>query len=359
MTIGPRLTIWYSGVLLGSLLVLGGGLYYELVVERKAVAAQGRAAEPLEEEIGEILLFYGIPTIALTVIGGWWLTRKALSPMATLAETASRISVQNLAERLPRTGNGDEMDRLAAVINEMLGRLERSFAQEREFTLHASHELKTPLTIMRGQLETGLRDERLTEQQRELFASQMDELQRMASIVDRLSLLAKADAGIAKLKIEPVRLDELVREVVADAEMMGLEKGISVALEGVIETTIPGDRHRLRQLLLILADNGLKFNQQGGRLRFGLARKDEQVELRVANTGPGIPADKLPRVFDRFYRGDPAHGSADGGCGLGLSIARWIVTSLGGTIQITSALEQETEVMVCLPMTAELRRETS
>jgi len=337
-------------VLLASLLALGSGLYYELIHERNAQVAAGRQAERVEEEIREILLFYALPTVVITVVGGWWLTRKALSPVSSLAAAASRISISSLSERLPRTVNRDEMDRLAEVINQMLERLEHSVDQEREFALHASHELKTPLTIMRGQLETGLRDELLTEGQRELFACHLDELQRLASIVDQLSLLAQADARIARLKIEPVRLDELVREVAADAEMLGAGKGIRVVMDELEEATVSGDRHRLRQLLLILTDNGLKFNRPGGRLRFQLSCADGQVALRVANTGPGIPQDQLPRVFDRFYRGDAAHGVAAGGCGLGLSIARWIVTSLGGDIRITSDPGQETEVRVMLPL---------
>lgn len=350
MTIGVRLTLWYSVVLLGSLLALGSGLYYELIIERNAHAAAGRQADRVEEEIKEILIFYALPTVVITVVGGWWLTRKALSPVSKLVTAASRISISNLSDRLPRTANRDEMDRLAEVINQMLERLENSFHQEREFALHASHELKTPLSIMRGQLETGIRDEELTEEQRELFGSQLDELQRLGSIVDQLSLLAQADAGIARLKIEAVRLDELVRDVAADADTLGAGNGISVTMEGLPQVTVSGDRHRLRQLLLILTDNGLKFNQPGGRLRFQLSSGEGFADLRVANTGPGITSEQLARVFDRFYRGDPAHRVADGGCGLGLSIARWIVTAMNGDIRITSDPGRETEVRVRLPL---------
>src|SRR5262245_23649832 len=132
MTIGTRLTVWYSGVLMGSMLLLGAGLYYELVIEPKAREKSGLKSEAAAEEIGEILLFYAIPAVVITVMGGWWLTRKALSPVSRLVEGASSISGKNLRERLPRTGNHDEMDQLAKVFNEMLERLERSFAQERE-----------------------------------------------------------------------------------------------------------------------------------------------------------------------------------------------------------------------------------
>lgn len=352
MTIGTRLMAWYSAVLMASLLFLGGGLYYELVVERRVHSKAGHQAEQVEQEIREILLFYAVPTVLVTVFGGWWLTRKALSPVSRLVAAASRISATTLGERLPRMKNGDEMDRLAAVMNEMLGRLERSFAQEREFTLHASHELKTPLTIMHGQLETALREEKLTPEHQELFAAQLDELQRLAAIVDGLSLLAKADAGLAPLRLETVRLDELVVDAFADAEMLAAPRSIRVETGGIEPVEISGDRHRLRQMLLILTDNGLKFNQPGGHLRFELAGQEGQVELVVANSGPGIPADKLPRVFDRFYRGDPAHGVGEGGCGLGLSIARWIVSAHGGDIRITSDPGKETTVRVQLPVPA-------
>ena len=174
----------------------------------------------------------------------------------------------------------------------MLERLEHSVDQEREFALHASHELKTPLTIMRGQLETGLRDESLTEGQRELFASHLDELQRLASIVDQLALLAQADAGIARLKIESVRLDELVREVAADAETLGAGNRIGVEMEVMAPATVSGDRHRLRQLLLILTDNGLKFNRPGGRLR-SWRKHPHHLGFWPGNRGPG----KAPRQY--------------------------------------------------------------
>ncbi len=234
----------------------------------------------------------------------------------------------------------------------MLARLDDSFNRIREFTLHASHELKTPLTILCGETETMLRDESLSAAERERAASQLDELRRLARIVDGLTLLAKADAGQVALKLEPVRLDELVRDNFADAQILAEPQGIGVELTVCEEITVRGDRHRLRQLLLNLADNAVKYNQPQGHVTMSLRRAGDTAEFTIANTGPGVAAESLPRVFDRFYRGDPAHSHEVDGCGLGLSIAKWIVSAHKGTIQIESAPAQLTTVTVRLPLEA-------
>ena len=231
----------------------------------------------------------------------------------------------------------------------MLARLEGSFAREREFTLHASHELRTPLTIMRGQIETALREGGLAPDQHELLASQLGEIERLAAIVDGLFLLAKADAGLVEMKREPVALHQLVEDVFEDARMLGGAAKIEVSLDTMEPVAVNGDGRRLRQLLLALADNAIKFNRPGGAVRFRLARRGGEAELTISNTGDGIPAEVLPRVFDRFYRGDPARGSGADGSGLGLSIAQWIASAHGGTIQIASVPGGETTVAVRLP----------
>lgn len=266
--------------------------------------------------------------------------------------TKERLHIHNLQEPLPRTGNGDEVDRLSEVLNATNARLEKAFNQIREFTLHASHELKTPLAILHGEIETALNDPATTVAQREAYASQLDEIQRLSKIVEGLTLLAKADAGQVVLAQEPVRLDELVRDSFADAQILAQPKQISVTLAACDEVMVRGDRHRLRQLLLNLTDNAIKYNQPDGRVDIALKRKDGTAELTIANTGLGIPAPILPRIFDRFYRGDESHNGEVEGCGLGLSIAQWIVKAHGGDIQITSAPERLTTVSVKLPLQA-------
>ncbi len=161
-------------------------------------------------------------------MGGWWLMRRSLAPVEALTRAIERIHDRNLHEQLPRTGNGDELDRLTQVFNDMTARLDQAFQRIREFTLHASHELKTPLTVMQGELETSCREENLTETQRDRVLSLVDEVQRLAKIVDGLSLLTKADAGQVSMVMEPVQMDGLVREAVEDARLLGYSDRIEV-----------------------------------------------------------------------------------------------------------------------------------
>jgi signal transduction histidine kinase len=304
------------------------------------------------EDLIDILTWTIVPAVALGLAGGWWLTRHTFAPVTRLTDAVEKIHENNLGEKIPRTHNGDELDRLAEVFNAMTARLDGSFSRIREFTLHASHELKTPLTILCGETETELRDGSLAPAQRERAASQLDELRRLARIVDGLTLLAKADAGQIALTLEPVRLDELVRDNFADAQILAEPHGIKVELESCAEISVRGDRHRLRQLLLNLADNAVKYNQPQGRVTMNLRRNGEMAEFTIANTGAGIPPEMLPRVFDRFFRGDSAHANTIDGCGLGLSIAQWIVAAHGGKIQIVSVPASATTVTVQIPLAA-------
>ena len=358
MTIRTRLTFWYAIVLFASLLAMGVAAYFEIARSRGEALRKAGVPERLVakdqhedfEDVSGILFWCGLPTAALALAGGWWLMKKSLVPVTDLTRAAEKITARNLSERLPRTGNGDELDRLTEVFNAMTARLDDSFNRIREFTLHASHELKTPLTVLCGEIETALRDESFSPAERERAVSQLDELRRLARIVDGLTLLAKADAGQVALKLEPLRFDELVREAFADSQILAEPQHIAVELGACEEISIQGDRHRLRQLLLNLADNAVKYNQPRGRVTMNLRRGENLAEFKIANTGAGIPPEMLPRVFDRFFRGDPAHSQFVDGCGLGLSIVRWIVSAHGGTIQIESAPGKLTTVTVRLPM---------
>jgi heavy metal sensor kinase len=349
MTIRARLTLWYAGVLMVSLLIIGLGTYRE-IDEQLRHEHRRAPTEHAISETSEMVFEVGLPAVVLGLLGGWWLTRKALAPVSRLMDAITRVHERNLREPLPRTGSGDEFDRLTEVFNAMLARLDDSFNRIREFTLHASHELKTPLTVLCGETETALRDGSLSPAERERFVSQLDELQRLARIVDGLTLLARADAGQIALKLERLQLDELVRDNFADAQILAEPHGIQVELAACEEIIVQGDRHRLRQLLLNLADNAVKYNQSQGRVTMSLRRAGDSAELTIANTGPGIPPESLPRIFDRFYRGDPAHSNAVDGCGLGLSIAKWIVSAHNGTIKIESAPSKLTTVLVRLPL---------
>lgn len=356
MTIRTRLAWWYAGVLIVSLLIIGLGTYRE-IDEQLRHEHRRAPTEHAISETSEMVFQVGVPAVLLGLLGGWWLTRRALAPVTKLTSAVEKIRENNLGEKIPRSGNGDELDRLTEVFNDMTARLNDSFSRVREFTLHASHELKTPLTILCGEIETALRDESLSAAEHERAASQLDELRRLARIVDGLTFLAKADAGQVALSLEPVRLDELVRDNFADAQILAEPQHIQVELAACEEISVCGDRHRLRQLLLNLADNAVKYNQPQGRVTMNLRREGNFAELKIANTGAGIPSEMLPRIFDRFYRGDPSHSNAVDGCGLGLSIAKWIVSAHHGTIQVDSTPSQLTAVIVRLPLAASAREE--
>ena len=358
MTIRTRLTLWFTGILFISLVAMSVLTYYELVAEPRTKVQRGEATANEEmqetgaEDLFVILAWCGLPALAISLGGGWWMVRKALGPVASLTSAAERLNEHTLAQRLPPTSDGDEFARLTEVFNDMTGRLEQSFQRIREFTLHASHELKTPLTVLRAEAENALREESLSPAQRERLESQVEELQRLARIVDALSLLTKADAGQVALDLQPVALDELVRENFADTQLLAQSSGLTVELTACEPATLRADPHRLRQLLLNLADNAAKYNQPGGSISMALRRADGAAQFTISNTGPGVPTEALARVFDRFFRGDSAHNRAVEGCGLGLSIAQWIVSAHHGDITIDSAPSKVTTVTVRLPLAA-------
>jgi signal transduction histidine kinase len=356
MTIRARLTLWYAAILCASTLLIAGLSYREFLHEQHLSKAQDEEEEQDGwEDVVQISIVCGVPAAVLGLAGGWWLMRKAMAPVTALTETAKRISDSNLKERLPRTGNGDEFDKLTEVFNSMTARLDDSFQRIRQFTLHASHELKTPLTVMQGELETALREESLNEMQRERILSQLDEIQRLTGIVNGLTLLTKADAGQVQLKFEPVRLDELVRESFEDSKILAQPFGIQVHLKQCEEVTIYADRHRIRQLLLNLTDNAIKYNLPQGSVELKLFRENSHAELKISNSGMGISAESLPHVFDRFFRGNACHNNMVEGCGLGLSIAQWITHAHGGNIEITSERDLYTTVKVRFEMRDEDR----
>jgi len=345
VTIRTRLTLWYAGMLLVSLLLMSGVLYYELVYEHRGTVS----GEPPAKQMADIIFMYGVPTLLLLIVGGRFLMRRTLEPLAALTETAERVHSRNLHERVPQTGNGDELDRLAGVLNAMFSRLDDSFSRTREFTLHASHELKTPLTVMRGDIEEALMRTACTPVQREILSGHLDEIQRLARIVDNLGLLTRADAGLVTLERADIRLDELVREAFEDARVLGSERGLCVELGVCDPVTVRGDRNRLRQVLLNIVDNAVKYNEPNGAVTMSMHRDRERAVISVTNTGPGVSAEQLGRVFERFFRGDAARRVGADGSGLGLAIARWIINAHDGTIELKSAPGRQTIATVVLP----------
>jgi heavy metal sensor kinase len=309
---------------------------------------------PMRQNLRDLLLMLllGLPiAVAIAGLGGYTLARRALAPVDRMAERARLISAERLKERLPVDNPRDELGRLATVFNQTLMRLESSFEQMRRFTADASHELRTPLTAMRSVGEIGLRGRRDASGYREVIGSMLEEVDRLSLLVDRLLTLSRADSGEATLARDRVDLAELAEEVTTQLEVLAEEKQQSLLVEVSGPTLCLGDRMVLRQALLNLVDNAIKYSPVGGRIAVRVSTSDEGMAvLDVSDTGPGIPPDLRPRVFDRFYRADRSRSRENGGgTGLGLSIARWAVEVNGGQLTLENGEGPGATFRITLP----------
>ena len=355
MTLRRRILLFYSITLSLSLIVVGFWSWFEFEEQQQVIIDGGVKAalkeSPVQEAL-EIILLGGLPAMLLGLVGGGLLMRRALRPIEQLTEVLEKTDASNLAEPVARSGNGDELDRMTAVFNGMKERLGMSFTQAREFTLHASHELKTPLTIMHGTLEQMIGDPAAPAAHRERITSMLEEVQRLASIVGQLAFLAKSDAGQLEAVHAPVGLHELVTDLVEDLTHLSAACEISVTLESCDPCTVMGDRMRLRQLLLILGDNAVKHNLDHGSIRLSLQSRNHEAILRVANTGLILPTELRSRVFERFFRGDASHNSDVEGGGLGLSIGETIARSHHGSLSFEVRPDGLTQLTLVLPCTS-------
>lgn len=289
-----------------------------------------------------------IPFVVLGAIS-WWIIHRSLAPVVDLTNAAEHIHEGSLHQRLPLRGTGDELDRLTSVLNDMTGRLETSFQRIREFTLHASHELKTPLTILRSGFEQTLARPGLNEQLKDQIINWMDETERLNRIVSGLTLLTRADAREFALTKETVALHDLVRDAASEAEILGQTTNLHVTSDLCGPVFLSADRHRIRQLLLNLTDNAVKYNRQDGYVRYGLSTAGNAAIVTVESGGRGILPEDLPQIFDRFFRSIDSRGSGQEGVGLGLSISQLIAGAHGGEITAASVPDRTT-IRVEIPM---------
>lgn len=281
--------------------------------------------------------------------GGWLMAGIVLRPIREIAERAREITASNLSGRITTRPTGDELGELISTVNGMIARLEKSFRNIREFSLSIAHELKTPLTILKGESELALTNPLTPLETQQLASTYLEETSRLSRIVDDLLTLAKVEAGQLVLNREAVDLPELVNGIYEDALILAAEKHIVVTLDRNDQGRIVGDPARLRQLLRALISNAVRYTDPGGRVRILNERKGNEVSIAVEDTGIGIPEESLDKVFDTFYRVDPARSRAHGGSGLGLSIARWIAEAHHGSIHVQSAPGKGSLFTVTLP----------
>jgi heavy metal sensor kinase len=313
--------------------------------------------EDLLERAGSALLIAVPLALLLASIGGYFLARKSLDPVVRMSATAARIGAANLHERLPIINERDELGGLARVINALLARLDASFEQQRRFMADASHELRTPVAIMRSETEVALsQQERSTGELRESLAIVKDEARRLTHIVEDLFTLARADAGQYKLTLKEFYLDELLAEVAHSVRTLVADRGLTLELDATQEMLFRGDENLLRRLLLNLLDNAIKHTPKGGAVTISCRRTGEQYVITVSDTGTGIPAGAQPHIFDRFYRADSSRSRAEedgsgltSGAGLGLSIARWVAEAHDGTLELLHSSDEGTAFQIVLP----------
>jgi two-component system, OmpR family, heavy metal sensor histidine kinase CusS len=274
--------------------------------------------------------------LLLSVGGGWFLSRRALRPVDDITAAARNISLQNLPASLPVPPHRDELQRLCEAWNEMLRRIETSSRQLRQFTADASHELRTPVALIRATSELMLRHDRSPEEYRSALNNIRQETDELTHLIENLMELARADAGQYRLSFAPVDLKDLVREVRPHVEPMTAQSNLDLAVDLPAEhLAVVGDRGALRRLLLVLLDNAVKFTAAPGRVEVRAKGVNNHVVLEVEDTGIGISGEDLPRIFDRFYQADSSRSGS--GVGLGLSIAQWIVQSHNGRIEVHSS----------------------
>jgi heavy metal sensor kinase len=279
--------------------------------------------------------------------GGWFLAGRALAPVDAMAAAARRISGEDLSRRIEHDGTNDELGRLAAVLNDMLARLERSFSTARQFSADAAHELRTPLTILKGEIEVALRSTPETEGHWRVLESCLEEVDRLGALVEDLLFLARADAGVVAVPREDVDLATLVEDVAPGLRTLAERAGVTLNVAAGNAVRVLGSAPMLFRVIFNLGDNAIKYAGAGGRVRVAVSQHGGCAVIDVHDSGPGIAPQEQAHIFDRFYRSDPARER--GGSGLGLALVRSIVLAHGGQITVESKPGAGTRLSVRLP----------
>jgi heavy metal sensor kinase len=308
--------------------------------------------EPLYSSLKNLALasLLVLPLVLVAAaLAGYFLARRALSPIEQMARRAQQITPEKLNERLPDDGSGDELAQLARVFNDTLARLEQAFEQLRRFTSDASHELRTPLAMIRSVGEVGLQKDATPAQYRDIIGSMLEEVNRLTSLIESLLTISRADSGHILLERSAFPVMAAVREAAGLFEVLLEEKSLYIQVEGDDHAQICGDRIFLRQALVNILHNAIKYSPVGETIVVEIETAANQVVVMIQDHGPGIPAKDQARVFDRFYRVDKARWRESGGAGLGLAIAKWAVEAHGGHITLASAAGEGCTFRVSLP----------
>ncbi|MCX8022001.1 MAG: ATP-binding protein [Syntrophorhabdaceae bacterium] len=312
----------------------------------------GTSLEDFDETMKRLLIIMliSIPTaLCITIISGFFLAKKALRPVDQIRRAAVRLSLSNLNERIDIGDRRDELGKLAETFNEMIGRLRDSFTRINQFSIDVSHELKTPLTILKGETEVALRKDRDVEGYKKILTSNLEEINRMADIIDDLLLLSKSDESAVSINLKDVSLRDLIADVCVNMKYFADGKGVELSILELADTNIRGDELKLRRMLTNIVENGIKYTPSGGKVELQSFLNNGYVQIDVRDTGIGIPEEEIKFIFDRFYRGDKSR-KRESGSGLGLSISKWIAEMHKGTIEVKSVPAEGTLFSIKLPV---------
>jgi heavy metal sensor kinase len=319
------------------------------IVDRPVTIQVARSEAPMRQELRELslILMFGLPVgVVIAGLGGYALARRALTPIEQMTERARSITAERLSDRLPVAHPENEMGRLASVFNETLSRLEGSFDQMRHFTADVSHELRTPLTAIRSVGEVGLRGHRTEASYRGIIGSMLEEVDRLSQLVDRLLALSRAGTKQPPFALDTVDFASLAEDVISHLGVLAEEKGQTLTIEKIAAPRVRADRVVLRQALINLVDNAIKFTPPSGRVRLRLSETSSLAVVDVIDSGPGVPAHARDHIFDRFYRTD---GNEAVGTGLGLSLARGSVEAIGGRLTLEQTGPEGSTFRIAIP----------
>jgi two-component system, OmpR family, sensor kinase len=304
--------------------------------------------EDAVERVLVLLLLAGPAALAATALGGWWLARKALVPVGRMTAKAEQIGIDRLDERLAVPRVDDEVGRLAVTLNAMLDRLEQGVRDKQRLIADASHDLRTPLAVMRAELDVSLRGDGLSPDAREVLGSVREEVDRMTRTVGNLLTLAALDEDRLELLTTRVRLDEAIGAAARPLGPLAAAKGVRLSVAGE-PVEARADPQRLHQALTNFIENAIKYSHPQQEVEVTSWRRDSEVGVTVTDHGPGIPADARTRVFDRFYRVDGARGREAGGSGLGLAICSEVAKAHGGRVWVDSEIGEGSAFSLALP----------
>jgi two-component system, OmpR family, sensor kinase len=295
-----------------------------------------------------LLALAGLGVLALGLAGGWWLATRAIRPIADISRTARMIAGGNLTERVGIAQTDSELGQLAQVLNTTFDRLQAAFARQAQFTTDASHELRTPVTVILSQAQTALARERGAGEYREAVEACQRAAQRMRQLIESLLVLARVDSGDSPVQRVPCALDQVTKEAVSLVKPLAAEHHITL-VTNLASATCAGDAEQLGRVVLNLVGNAIHYNRPGGSVQVSLTTEDRTAVLRVTDTGHGIADEDLPHIFDRFYRADKSRARPQGRTGLGLAIVKAIVDAHGGRVQVDSRPNQGSTFSVWLP----------